>query len=270
MKTILAAFIALFATSAFSQTVEFVRPVNDISSLLTVNQQQNLERSLDNLFPVRTLHRIVKAQEDDYRFIPMGSKHKLASSPLPKQKRITYSVIKQHGKKYAVVIFTASWKNEASQMAICKIGSGGYPTSIYRTHSWHSNFSDSYHEIQTIPVGKENILLIKEGQMGKSSYVVSSVFSFRQVATNEAGKYYCVINDLTPKMPRLKASAGFPLKTLYAQNVKLEKKADELTLQAGDEEYSWQKNSSGLNFWKYDKTSRKFKPEERIAANVKS
>jgi hypothetical protein len=237
-----------FCTVSSAQVVEFVRPESDISKFLSIRQQQNLERKLQQCFPVRSL------------------RHLTHSFGTLSEESITYEILKQRGVKYAVVFFTGSWKTEASQLAIFRIEAGGYPSLVYRSHPWHSNYSDSYHEIKSYVFGKENIILLKEGEMGQSSFVVASLFTFREKRGNEDKPGYFFINDLTPQMPRLKAHVGFPLKALYAQAVKLEKDSDHLLLQAGDVEYTWDKVDPlrGLSFWKYDKSSRKF-TESRLS-----
>ena len=244
MKLLIATlFSALIIISASAQTIEFVRPEHDISGLLSIKHQQNLERSLEKQFPLRTL------------------RHRTQGSGKISAECITYDIIKQHGKKYAVVIFTGSWKLEASQLAIFRIDGGGYPNTIYRSYCWHSNFSDSYHEIQSIMLGKENVILIKEGEMGSSPFALASVFTFREKHGDEDHPGYFFINDLTPKMPRLKAYAGFPMKALYAQAVKLQKNSERVILQAADVEFSWTKSKAeGMNFWSFEKYSRRFVP----------
>jgi hypothetical protein len=243
IRTLFIFILAILACGAASaQVVEFIRPESDISKLLSIRQEQNLDLALQKYFPLRTL------------------RHVTHSFGKISEERIIYEILKQRGAKYAVVIFTGSWQAEASQLAIFRIEAGGYPSLIYRSHSWHSNYSDSYHEVKNFSLGKENIILLKEGEMGKSPFVVASLFSFREKRGNEDRPGYFFINDLTPQMPRLKAHVGFPLKALYAQAVKLEKDSDHLLLQAGDVEFSWDKSDAlqGLLFWKYDKSSRKF------------
>ncbi|MFI5263766.1 MAG: hypothetical protein ACHQM6_04550 [Candidatus Kapaibacterium sp.] len=222
--------------------VEYVRPLSDVAHLLSIRQERNLERTLGELFPARTLRSAVRG------------------SGKMTEERITYEVLKQHGTKYAVVIFSGSWKNEASLMAIYRLESGGYPTPIWHTRSWHSNYSDSYHEIQAMPFGKENVILIKEGENGKSPFVIASLFSFHEKRGDEHTKGFVSINDLTPHLTRLKALVDFPLKPLYAQGVKLQKLPDHLLLQAADVELLWNNDnaSKAIEFWKYDKTTRKF------------
>lgn len=247
IATILALFV--FQTAA-AQVVEFVRPAGSASQLLTIRQQQNLERSLGELFPARSLRR------------PAEGTGKISAE------RITYEILKQRGTKYAVVIFTGSWKSEASQLSLFRIEAGGYPAPIYHSRSWRSNYSDSYHEIQSIPSGKENVILIKEGENGKSPFVVASLFSFREKKGDEDTKGYVMINDLTPRLPRLKVITDFPLKPLYGQAIKLVRSSDQLTLQAADVEFSWDNNIApkALEYWKYDKTSRKFVTSNSVAA----
>src|SRR5579872_5698268 len=113
-------------------------PISDMTKFLSTRHQQNLERILHQDFPIRTLRHITH------------------SSGKISEEQITYEVLKQHGIKYAIVIFTGSWKTEASQLAIFRIEAGGYPSLIYRSHAWHSNYSDSYHEIKSYVFGKEN------------------------------------------------------------------------------------------------------------------
>lgn len=248
MKNILIIFPFFIISCAVCQTLEFVRPVHDISNLLSIKQEQNLEHRLTKLFPLGALRRTCHGKD------------KLLSQ------RITYDVIRQHGRKYVLVIFTGSWKNEASQFAMFRLD-GNSPSVVHRSFCWHSNFSDTYHEIQSLPFGKEHIILIKEGEMGKSPFALASVFSFREKPGDEDHPGYFYINDLTPRLPRLKVHAGFPFKALYAQAVKIEKDSDHITLQAADVEFSWNLDSGrGLNLWRYDKTSRKFLPEESLSA----
>ena len=222
--------------------MEYVRPLNDVAHLLTIRQERNLERTLGELFPVRTLRSAVHG------------------SGKMSEERITYEVLKQHGSKYAIVIFSGSWKNEASQMAIFRLEAGGYPTAIYHSRHWHSNYSDSYHEIQAMPFGKENVILIKEGENGTSPFVIASLFSFHEKKGDDVIKGSVSINDLTPHLSRLKALVDFPLKPLYAQGVKLQRLPDRLLLQAADVELLWKHDNApkAIEFWKYDKTTRKF------------
>jgi hypothetical protein len=228
--------------TASAQVVEYVRPLSDIAHLLSIRQERNLERSLGELFPVHTLNHTAH-----------GTGKILAE-------HITYDVIKQRGVKYSVVIFTGSWKTEASQLAIYRLEAGGYPSPVYHSRNWRSNYSDSYHEIQSMALGKENVVLIKEGENGKSPFVIASAFNFREKKADENTKGYFTINDLTPHLPRLRALVDFPLKTLYGQAVKLQKMSDHLLLQAADVEFSWDRSNApkALEFWKYDKFSRKF------------
>jgi hypothetical protein len=238
----------LIASAASAQSVEFVRPVNDISKYLTAVQQSNLEKSLKQNFPIRRL------------------RHTAHETAAMTSERITYDLIKQHGSKYAIVIFAGSWKSEVSQLAIFRIGTTGYPTKLYRSWAWHSNFTDTYHEIKSMPFGNANVILIKEGEIGKSPYVIASLFTFRDKRATEEHSASFAINDLTPSMPRLKVHVGFPLKALYAQEIKMEKNSDYITLQAADVEFSWQHNpASGMMFWKYDKSSRKFNQQQHLA-----
>ena len=235
--------LAVFLVGAASaQVVEYVRPLSDVAALLSIRQERNLERTLGELFPARTLHR---------------ASH---GSAKLSEERITYEVLKQRGAKYAVVIFSGSWKSEASQLAIYRLEAGGYPTPIYHSRSWRSNYSDSYHEIQSIALGKENVILIKEGENGRSPFVIASLFNFHERKTDENTKGFVMINDLTPHLPRLKALVDFPLKPLYAQGIKLQKMSDHLLLQAADVELSWNHENApkAIEFWKYDKTTRKF------------
>ena len=244
--------------AAFAQVAQFVRPLNSNSQLLTITQQQNLERSLDAQFPTRILHKTTI--QDRWDLIIAERSNKSSVKKELTDKRITYDILKQHGRKYAVVIFSGSWKSEASQLAIYRIEAGGYPTPVYHSKSWRSNFADSYHEIQSMPLGKENIILIKEGENGKSPFVIASLFSFRHRRGNENSKSYFLINDLTPHLRRLKALVDFPLKPLYGQAIKLEKSSDHLRLQAADVEFSWNSSneSKSIQFWNYYTFSRKF------------
>ncbi len=228
--------------AAVAQIPEFVRPLSTDGHLLTIRQEQNLERTLGELFPLRSLHHA------------SGSSGKIGGE------RITYEILKQRGIKYAVVIFSGAWKSEASQLAIFRIEAGGYPAPIYHSRSWRSNYSDSYHEITSMSLGKENVILIKEGENGRSSFVVASLFSFREKRGDEKTIGYMILNDLTPHLPRLTAIVNFPLKPLYGQNIKLEKLTDSLILQAADVELFWDKNNApkAMEFWKYEKSSRKF------------
>ena len=228
--------------AASAQTVEYVRPLSDVARFLTINQERNLEHRLLDLFPLRTLH------------------HAAHGSGKIMEKRITYEILKQHGAKYAVVIFSGSWKNEVSQLGIFRLQAGGYPSPIYHSRSWHSNYSDSYHEIQSMPLGKENVILVKEGENGKSPFVIASLFSFHDKRSAEEIKEVVIINDLTPRLPRLKAIVDFPLKSLYGQSIKLQKTSDHLLLQAADVELAWNHENApkAIEFWEYNKTSRKF------------
>jgi hypothetical protein len=230
---------------ASAQPIEYVRPLSSVAHLLSIRQEQNLERTLGELFPLWTLH------------------HTLHGAGKITEKRITYEVLKQRGTKYAVVIFSGSWKSEASQLAIFRLEAGGYPAPVYHSRSWRSNYSDSYHEIQSLALGKENIILLKEGENGRSPFVIASLFSFREKKGDEDQKEYFAINDLTPCLPRLKALVDFPLKPLYAQAVKLEKFSDHLRLQAADVELTWDKNNAprAMEFWHYNMSSRKFVAE---------
>lgn len=253
--------------AASAQVVEYVRPLHSVSEQLTITQQRNLERSLGELFPSRQLHKTTIQDRWDLIIAERSSKltSKTESGKLT-DKRITYDVLKQHGKKYAVVIFSGSWKSEASQLAIFRIEAGGYPTPVYHSRSWRSNFSDSYHEIQSIAFGKENVIIIKEGENGKSPFVIASLFNFREKRGDENSKGYFWINDLTPHLPRLKALVDFPLKSLYGQAIKLEKMFDHLRLQAADVEFSWDRNNTkAIEFWNYDKSSRKFIAENNLS-----
>src|SRR5438477_12186546 len=92
--------LLVFTTSASAQIVQYVRPETDISRFLTIRQERNLERTLDEIFPIRALHH---ATHDAGKIM---------------EERITYDVIKQHGTKYAIVIFCGSWKREASRLEI--------------------------------------------------------------------------------------------------------------------------------------------------------
>lgn len=233
-------FFALQTASA--QVVEYVRPLSDIAHLLSIRQERNLEHTLGELFPVHALH------------------HTARESGKILAERITYDVIKQRGVKYSVVIFSGSWKTEASQLAIFRLEAGGYPSLVYHSRNWRSNYSDSYHEIQSMALGKENVILIKEGENGKSPFVIASLFIFHEKKGDENTKGYFTINDLTPHLPRLRALADFPLKPLYGQAVKLQKMPDHLLLQAADVEFSWDRNNApkAIEFWKYDRSSRKF------------
>jgi hypothetical protein len=239
--------LVVFVGTGFAQRrVEFVRPLQTDPQILTVRQGKIFERELERFFPIRSLQRTA---------IGEGT---------ISGERITYKLLKQRREKYAVVIFSGSWRSEASQLGIFRIEAGGYPTPVYRSHNWRSNYTDTYHEIQSISLGKDNIILIKEGEMGQSRFVVSSIFSFREKRGDDIHRGYCTINDITPAMPRLKAHVGFPLKALYAQAVQLEKHEalphDYITLQAGDVEFTWENNSAGngLVHWQYDRTSRSF------------
>ncbi|MDP4235401.1 MAG: hypothetical protein Q8919_03020 [Bacteroidota bacterium] len=239
----IATILLLFcAQSAYSQAIEFVRPIGSVAHLLSIRQEQNLERTLGELFPARTLRRSARG---------IG---KIT------EERITYDVLKQHGAKYAIVIFTGSWKQEVCQLAIFRIEAGGYPAPLHHSKCWQSNYADSYHEIQSRGFGKESVVLIKEGENGSSPFVIASVFTFRERKGSEGNPSSCSINDLTPMLPRLKALVDFPLKALYGQAVKLEKYPDHLRLQAADVELSWNKSNAAksIKFWNYEKPSRKF------------
>jgi hypothetical protein len=222
--------------------MKYVRPLSDVAALLSIRQERNLERTLGELFPARTLH------------------HAAHGSGKITEERITYEVLKQRGAKYAVVIFSGSWKSEASQLVIYRLEAGGYPKAIYHSRSWRSNYSDSYHEIQSMSLGKENVILIKEGENGKSAFVIASLFNFWEKKSDEKTVGYFILNDLTPHLSRLKAIVDFPLKPLYGQNIKLQKMPDHLLLQAADVELSWNHDNApkAIEFWKYDKASRKF------------
>ena len=261
ISVILAVFIV---RAASGQVAEYVRPLHSAAQLLSITQEKNFERTLGELFPSRILHKATIQDRWDLiiaeRLVPKSETAKLS------EKRITYDVLKQHGKKYAVVIFSGSWKSEASQLAIFRIEAGGYPTPIYHSRCWRSNFSDSYHEIQSMALGKENVIIIKEGENGKSPFVIASLFSFRETRGDENTKRYFWINDLTPHLPRLKALVDFPLKGLYGQAIKLEKMSDHLRLQAADVEFSWDRNNvKAIEFWNYDRSSRKFIAENKIS-----
>ncbi len=242
MRRILIILTVFLAGAASAQVVEYVRPLSDVASLLSIRQERNLERTLGELFPARTLH------------------HAAQGSGKLSEERITYEVLKQRGAKYAVVIFSGSWKSEASQLAIYRLEAGGYPSAIYHSRSWRSNYSDSYHEIQATSLGKENVILIKEGENGKSAFVIASLFSFHELKGDEQTKGFALVNDLTPHLTRLKALVDFPLKPLYAQAVKLQKISDHLLLQAADVELSWNHDNApkAIEFWKYNKATRKF------------
>ncbi len=261
--------LALFCfRSASAQTVEYVRPLHSAAQILSITQERNLERSLDQLFPTRILHKATI--QDRWDLIIAERSSRLSSNTETAKsadKRITYDVLKQHGKKYAVVIFSGTWKSEASQLAIFRIEAGGYPTQVYHSRIWRSNFSDSYHEIQSLPFGKENVVIIKEGENGKSTFVIASLFSFHERKGDENNKKASFrINDLTPHLQRLKALVDFPLKPLYGQAIKLEKMSDHLRLQAGDVELTWDsKSPRAIESWKYDKTSRKFISENDLS-----
>ena len=228
--------------TASAQVVEYVRPLSDVSMLLSIRQERNLERSLGELFPVHALHRASRG-----------------SGKLTEE-RITYEVLKQRGAKYAVVIFSGSWKNEASQLAIYRLEAGGYPTPLYHSRSWSSNYADSYHEIQSMALGRENIILIKEGENGKSPFVIASLFTFHEKKGDEQTKGFISVNDLTPHLARLKALVDFPLRPLYGQHIKLQKLSDRLLLQAADVELSWNASNApkAMESWNYDKASHKF------------
>lgn len=258
---ILAVFMVRAATA---QNVEFVRPLNSASQLLSITQENNLERSLGELFPSRTLHKATIQDRWDL-IIAERSMKKSVTAKLS-EKRITYDILKQHGRKYAVVIFSGSWKSEASQLQVFRIEAGGYPTALYHSRCWRSNFSDSYHEIQNMVFGKDNVILIKEGENGKSPFVIASLFNFRETRGYENTKRSFWINDLTPHLPRLRALVDFPLKSLYGQVIKLEKMSDHLRLQAADVEFSWDRNNTkAIEFWNYDKSSRKFIAENNLS-----
>ena len=253
--------LAVFMVRAASaQTVEYVRPLNSTSQLLSITQERNLERTLGELFPNRILHKATIQDRWDLIIAERATRSSAKTESVKlTDKRITYDVLKQHGKKYAVVIFSGSWKSEASQLAIFRIEAGGYPTPVYHSRCWRSNFSDSYHDIHNMALGKENVIIIKEGQNGNSPFVIASLFNFREKKSTETSKGYYWINDLTPHLPRLKALVDFPLKTLYGQAIKLENMSDHLRLQAADVEFSWDKNNTkAIEFWNYDKSSRKF------------
>ena len=119
-----------------------------------------------------------------------------------------------------------------------------------------------------MPLGKENIILLKEGENGKSHFVVASVFSFREKKATDLVKGSVSINDLTPRLPRLKIITDFPLKPLYGQAIKLIKSSDQITLQAADVEFSWDNTNApkALEYWKYEKSSRKFVTSNSIEA----
>jgi hypothetical protein len=266
MLRILSILIVFQASAALAQRMEYVRPIHSLAEILSIRQEQNLERTLGELFPSHILHKATIQDRWDLliaeRSIPKSESSKLTG------KRIVYDILKQHGKKYAVVIFSGSWKSDASQLVIFRIEAGGYPSAVYHSKCWRSNFSDSYHEIHSISLGKENVIIIKEGENGKSPFVIASLFSFNEKKSNEATKGYFWINDLTPHLPRLNAIVNFPMKALYCQSIKLEKMSDHLRLQAADVEFSWNQEPKGIAFWNLAKSSRKFIAENNDSIPV--
>ncbi|MEP7234039.1 MAG: hypothetical protein ABI778_01965 [Ignavibacteriota bacterium] len=226
--------------------VEYVRPLSDVARLLTIRQERNLERALGRHFPARSLGRAVHG------------KGKIA------EKRITYEVLEQRHRKYAVAILSGLWQSEASQLVIYRLGGTGNPTPIYRSRPWRSNYADSYHDIQTYPCGRETIVMIKEGENGRSPFVIASFFRFHERRSAEEGESYARIFDLTPRLGRLRAVVDFPLRPLYAQGIKLRDLGDHLVLQAADVELLWSGDhaKSAMEFWNYDHAARKFLPRE--------
>jgi hypothetical protein len=221
-RPLIVTILLVVAFGLKAQQVQFIRPDETKFTVLSTKEERSLERQLANDFPTFVLRR--KAR---------GSGKAIA-------KRITYDIVKQHGKKYILAVFNAKWENYASQLSLYRYSQGSI-VKLYKSRSWLATyFGYSFEEAK---VGRESVILFREGSKEQGSFTLASVFTFSDQDSMAA------IRDLTPKMPSLSVRTDFPFRPLLAKNISLRSSAEYL-LTASD---GFTENT----IWSYDAAKRK-------------
>jgi hypothetical protein len=224
-------FAAVVPISA--QQIQFIRPDETGFTILSAKEERSLERQLASDFPTSVLRR--KAH---------GNCPVIA-------RRITYDIVKQRGKKYILATFNAKWENYASQFSLYRYSQRS-TAKLYKSRSWRAGyFGYSFEEVK---IGKESLILFREGNKEQGSFTLASVFTFSDQDSIAA------IRDLTPKMPSLSVRTDFPFRPLLAKNISLQSSAEYL-LTASD--------GFGENvIWSYDAAKHKLALRKPPASSV--
>lgn len=203
---------------------------------LSSRESLRLERFLSRVYPTIQLRR------------------KARSYGKPILRKASYIIVTQGRKRFAVVGFSARWKEPAvNQLQVFRFDSDG-PIQVWRSKPWEANYYGMKFEI--VRSGYRNLILFEEGGIDEEQYGLAGIFTFTNA---EQGVY---LRDVTPQQPNITVHTDFSFRPLLGQGVHLLQQGDNAILVAREDTYSLVNGltSQPTYYWKFNPKRWRFEP----------